>query len=185
MAVDVTTERTNGQPIDVVSADAADPSNACEWYVNIKSVEWITTPPLTIGSRVAFVAKFLERRLIYTYEITDFVPGERLVMQTAQGPFPMETTYTWTAIDAGTTKMTLRNSGQPAGFSKLLAPSMARPCGGRTAKISRPFAWSSNPGDPRRPERGHGYVPIALLPGVHSAPDPAVRARGPDSFLVS
>ena len=125
MAVDITTERTISQPIDLVSAYAADPSNACEWYVNIRSVEWITPPPLAIGSRVAFVAKFLGRRLAYTYEIIDFVPGERLVMRTAQGPFPMETTYTWTSVDDGTTTMTLRNSGQPAGFSKLLAPFMA------------------------------------------------------------
>jgi hypothetical protein len=35
---------------------------------------------------------FLGGRLTYTYEITDFTPGERLVMRTAQGPFPMETT---------------------------------------------------------------------------------------------
>ena len=125
MAVDITTERTISQPIDLVSAYAADPSNACEWYVNIRSVEWITPPPLAVGSRVAFVAKFLGRRLAYTYEIIDFVPGERLVMRTAQGPFPMETTYTWTSVDDGTTTMALRNSGQPAGFSRLLAPFMA------------------------------------------------------------
>ena len=102
MAVDITTERTISQPIDLVSAYAADPSNACEWYVNIRSVEWITPPPLAVGSRVAFVAKFLGRRLAYTYEIIDFVPGERLVMRTAQGPFPMETTYTWTSVGAAT-----------------------------------------------------------------------------------
>ena len=77
------------------------------------------------GSRVAFVARFLGRRLAYTYEILEFTPGERLVMRTAQGPFPMETTYTWTAIDGVTTRMTLRNRGEPTGFSKLLAPIMA------------------------------------------------------------
>lgn len=73
---------------------------------------------------MAFVAHFLGRRLAYTYKIIDFVPGQRLVMRTAQGPFPMETTYTWTAVGDGTTTMTLRNSGQPAGFSKLLGPFM-------------------------------------------------------------
>ena len=125
MAVDITTERRISRPIDVVSAYAADPSNASEWYVNIKAVEWVTPAPLTIGSRVAFVATFLGRRLAYTYEITDYRPGTRLVMRTARGPFPMETTYTWTSVDAGTTTMTLRNSGQPAGFSRLLAPFMA------------------------------------------------------------
>ena len=124
MKVDVTTEKTFDHPIEVVSAYAADPTNAPEWYVNIESVEWLTPPPLSEGSRVAFVARFLGRRLAYTYQIVEFTPGQRLVMRTAQGPFPMETTYTWTAIDGVTTRMTLRNRGEPTGFSKLLAPIM-------------------------------------------------------------
>jgi hypothetical protein len=47
-------------------------------------------------------------------------------MRTAQGPFPMETTYTWSATNDGKTRMTLRNRGEPAGFSKLVAPLMVR-----------------------------------------------------------
>ena len=37
----------------------------------------------------------------------------------------METTYTWEATSDGGTRMTLRNRGEPAGFSKLVAPFMA------------------------------------------------------------
>jgi hypothetical protein len=37
----------------------------------------------------------------------------------------METSYTWTAVDDAHTRMTLRNRGQPAGFSKIAAPVMA------------------------------------------------------------
>ena len=125
MAVDVVTEIVIGRPAEVVAAYAADPANAPAWYDNITSATWETSPPLRAGSRIAFTAHFLGRHLAYTYEITDFTPSERLVMRTAQGPFPMETTYTWRAIDDRSTRMTLRNRGEPAGFSKLTAPLMA------------------------------------------------------------
>jgi len=111
--------------VGVVAAYAADPSNVPAWYQNITSVTWETSPPLQAGSRLAFSARFLGRPLSYTYEITDFVPAERLVMRTAQGPFPMETTYTWHPASDRSAKMTLRNRGEPTGFPRLAAPLMA------------------------------------------------------------
>lgn len=94
MSVDITTEITIARPVAIVSAYAGNPDNAPTWYANIKSVEWKTKPPLSIGSQVAFVAQFMGRRLAYTYEFVELIPGSRIVMRTAQGPFPMETTYT-------------------------------------------------------------------------------------------
>ena len=123
--VDVVTETVVRRPPAEVAAYAGDPAHAPEWYANIDSVEWRTPPPLAVGSRLDFVARFLGRRLAYTYEVTELVPGERLVMRTAQGPFPMETTYTWQALDAGSTRMTLRNRGRPSGFSRWVAPVLA------------------------------------------------------------
>jgi hypothetical protein len=124
MAVDVSSGILIERPPGIVSAYVCDPANATEWYANIKSVEWRSEPIVHVGSRVAFVAEFLGRRLEYTYEIADFVPGERLVMRTAQGPFPMETSYTFEETRDGYTQMTLRNRGEPSGFSKLMTPLM-------------------------------------------------------------
>jgi hypothetical protein len=124
MPVDVVTTTEIARARAEVAAFASDPDNATTWYQNIKSVEWETPRPVAVGSRVAFVASFLGRRLAYTYEVLELVPGERLVMSTAQGPFPMTTTYEW-EDSAGGTRMTLRNAGEPSGFSKVSAPMMA------------------------------------------------------------
>jgi uncharacterized protein YndB with AHSA1/START domain len=126
MPVDVRTEIEIERPRELVAAYASDPDSATSWYENIESVEWDSAEPLAAGSRLVFVARFLGRRLAYTYEVRELVPGERLVMSTEQGPFPMETTYTWEDTPSGGTKMSLRNRGEPSGFANVAAPVMAR-----------------------------------------------------------
>jgi uncharacterized membrane protein len=123
--IDVRTTIDIDRPRSEVAAYASDPDNATTWYENIKAVEWKSPKPLEVGSRIAFVAQFLGRRLAYTYEVKELVAGERLVMSTAEGPFPMETTYVWEDTASGGTTMTLRNRGNPSGFSTLLAPVVA------------------------------------------------------------
>jgi hypothetical protein len=125
MAVDVLTEIIIERPCAQVAEYAGDPSQAPHWYANIESVNWQTPPPVQLGSKLTFAARFLGRHLAYTYEVVELVAGERLVMRTAQGPFPMETTYTWQSLDETRTRMTLRNRGEPAGFGKVTGPMMA------------------------------------------------------------
>ena len=122
--VDVTTSIEIARPRQVVAAYAADPDHVRDWYANIDRVTWETEKPLGIGTRLGFVARFLGRTLSYTYQVTDFVPAERLVMATAEGSFPMETTYTWADLPGRGTRMTLRNRGTPSGFAGLTAPFM-------------------------------------------------------------
>jgi hypothetical protein len=120
----VLTEVVIDRPSAAVAEYAGDPSNAPQWYANIKVVRWQTAPPVRVGSRIYFVARFLGRTLAYTYEVVEHGP-QRLVMRTAEGPFPMETTYTWTPLDDAHTRMSLRNRGEPAGFARVAAPMIA------------------------------------------------------------
>ncbi len=150
MSVDVATSIEIGRPREEVAGYAADPGNATEWYANIASVHWQTEPPVRVGSRMAFVARFLGRTLEYTYEVRELVAGERLVMSTSQGPFPMETTYEWADAGPGRTRMSLRNRGEPSGFSKVVAPMMAaamRRANQKDLERLRDLLERSRPGD--------------------------------------
>ena len=124
MAVDVTTRIEVARPRAEVAEFAADPDNATAWYRNIEAVQWETEPPRAVGSRFRFRARFLGRTLEYTYEVRELAPGTRFVMSTSEGPFPMETTYEWSDVRAGTA-MTLRNRGRPSGFAAWTAPVMS------------------------------------------------------------
>ena len=175
MSVYVLTEIVIGRPAGAVAAYAADPSNAPAWYQNITSVTWETSPPLQAGSKLTFTARFLGRRLAYTYEVTDFTPAERLIMRTSQGPFPMETTYTWQPAEAGSTRMTLRNRGEPAGFPRLVGPAAgqrhaARQPQGPSQAPRHPAGSVTAPGPPRMP--GTGLADSRLR---RSTPSMAVR----------
>jgi uncharacterized membrane protein len=122
--LDVVSETVIHRPVDEVAAYAADPTNAPSWYGHIDSVEWVTEPGVRVGARAAYLARFLGKHLAYTYEIAEHEPGARLVMRTTEGPFPMETAYTWEAVPDGT-RMTLRIQADPSGFSKLVTPFIA------------------------------------------------------------
>jgi uncharacterized membrane protein len=123
--VDVKVQLVIERPRHVVAEYSSDPDNATAWYANITAVQWKTPKPLSLGARFAFTAHFLGRELNYTYEVTELVPDRRFVMRTAQGPFPMETAYTWEDGSNGSTLMTLRNRGEPAGFSRIVRPMLA------------------------------------------------------------
>src|SRR5215216_2245794 len=125
MDVDVLTDIEIERPRSEVADYVSDPDNATAWYENIKKVEWKSPKALKIGAKVAFEARFMGRTMAYTYEIKEYVPGQSLVMSTAAGPFPMETSYTFSDTPSGATIVELRNRGRPSGFGTIVAPAMA------------------------------------------------------------
>lgn len=125
MSVDITVTTVIERPIGEVAAYVGDPSNAPEWYRRISAADWQTDPPVALGSRVTFRARFMGKDLVYTYEVVELSQGEQLTMSTAEGPFPMNTVYTWRPVGDRVTHMTLRNHGEPSGFGRVMAPVMS------------------------------------------------------------
>ena len=124
--VDVVVHKVITRPRPVVATYCCNPDNVTSWYANIDSVRWETPKPMAVGARFTFGARFLGRPLHYTYEVVEWIPDERFVMRTAQGPFPMETTYEWEDTPTRATLMRLRNRGEPTGFSRIATPMMSR-----------------------------------------------------------
>jgi uncharacterized membrane protein len=125
MSLDVTAEILIERPPGIVSAYVSDPANAPSWHDHIKSAGWASEPLPHVGSRLSVTAEFLGRTVTFLYEIVEFTPGEKLVMRSVEGPFPMETTYAFDETRDGHTQMTMRNRGEPSGMSKLMAPLIA------------------------------------------------------------
>lgn len=122
MTVDVAVATVIERPIEEVARFAGDPSNAPIWYRRISSAEWQTEPPIMLGSRIVFRARFLGRDLVYSYQVVELTPGSQVSMKSDEGPFPMRTTYTWRPLSDRATHMVLRNSGEPTGPWGLLSP---------------------------------------------------------------
>ena len=134
MPVEITTEIVIDRPRDEVAAFAADPDNATAWYEHVKRVVWRTKRPLAVGTRIGFMAESLGKQLEFVYEVTTLVPGERLVMRSEEGRFPMETIYAWRDEPGGGTRMSLTNHAEPRGLGRVSAVLLRRSMRSSNAK---------------------------------------------------
>jgi ligand-binding SRPBCC domain-containing protein len=123
--VDVEVHTTIARPRPEVAAYCVDPDKVTAWNSNITAVQWEKGEPVTLGSRFRFTSGFLGRTLQYTYDVVELVEAARFVMRSDQGPFPMETTYTWEDAPNGATWMSLRSRAEPTAFIGLAAPVLA------------------------------------------------------------
>lgn len=121
--MDVTVATVFEAPRAVVARISGDPGQAKRWYGNVRSVRWAGEPDLVEGAQMDIVTHSLGRNRAHTYRVVELVPDERLVMRTEQGPFPMETTYSWWDEDpvdgSPRTGMSLRNAGRANAMTSL------------------------------------------------------------------
>lgn len=114
--------RIDRSPTDVFDY-ISDPHNDPKWISGIVSAEPLTGLPVTTGSRIKRIAKFLGKSIEYVLEVVDFNPNQLIGMRSVQAPFPMEVDYRLT--QAGTaTEFEIRIGGEAGGFYKIAGPLM-------------------------------------------------------------
>jgi uncharacterized membrane protein len=128
MEIDITARAVILRPKAEVAAYSANPDNTPKWQTHIKEIDWETPRPLSVGTQFSFSTRLAGVEMGYTYEIAEFVPGERVVMRTAKDDasrMTMETTYTWESLGPTATHMVLRNRGTvPGRLEIVMAPIM-------------------------------------------------------------
>jgi hypothetical protein len=125
MAVDVTATGIIDRPRDQVAAYLRDPANDTSWIGGLRSAQLLTPGPVSLGSRVERVARFLGRRVHYINEITELT-ADRLAMRSVRSPFPMQVTYEHRDDGADATRVSVRVEGDAGRFYALAAPLLSR-----------------------------------------------------------
>jgi hypothetical protein len=124
VSIDVPVTALIDRPAAEVGAYATDPANDTSWIGGIREVRWVTEPPLRVGSRVRRLAAFMGRPVDYVLEVTDLVPGQRVVMRSVEAPFAMVVTYTF-AAEGGGTRTGVRVQGGSGLVFRVAGPLMA------------------------------------------------------------
>lgn len=123
MNVDVWSDTVEiDRPPEAVTAYAFEPANDPTWIGGIRTAELETPPPLSRGSRVRRLARFLGQRIPYVMEVRDLVPGRRMVMHAVESPFPMDVTYEFEPAGRAGTRARIRVAGAPGGYYRLAGP---------------------------------------------------------------
>lgn len=123
--VNVTNEIVINLPKEKVTAFVSDPANAPNWCTHIRSVEYNREMPLRAGTELVINEQVMHRYQQHTYEVVEFIAGQKMVMRTESNGMILETTFGWQAVDENHTCMRLRNRAIPAGLSKAITPLFA------------------------------------------------------------
>lgn len=119
--------REISRPASEVFGFFSDASNNPKWQKGMVSCEWITPPPIGVGSEYRQRARFLVRDVVSTFAVTDYDPGHLIRIETIESTFPIEVRRTVEPIDDVSCRVTAEISGGPqGGLLKLLEPIVGR-----------------------------------------------------------
>ena len=110
------------RPADDVFAFFADASNNPKWQKGQVSCEWVTPPPVGIGSIYQQEARFLGRRVLTTFEVVEHVPGRVIAINSVESSFPIRVRRTVEPLSPARSRVTTDINGEPGGFFRIVGP---------------------------------------------------------------
>ncbi len=92
------------------------------WQSGMRHARFTSDPPLRVGSTYEQVARFLGRRIVSSFEVTEFIPGESISIASVGGSFPIQITRRVQALSDSSTRVTADISGQPGRMFLIATP---------------------------------------------------------------
>jgi uncharacterized membrane protein len=117
--INVTVRTEINVPADEGFAYVSDFSKNVEWQVGIESTDWISDPPIRVGSTYRQVAEYRDTETIY--EVTAIDPGRSITTESRDGAtFPVSVTRTVDALGEARCRITVDLVGYPRGFRRVV-----------------------------------------------------------------
>jgi carbon monoxide dehydrogenase subunit G len=117
-----------GRPIEEVWEFVHDPEKDALWQTTLTESEELTEGPMSVGTRVREVRRFLGVRIETGWEVTEYEPTTKSAIRSTSGPIPFSGGYRLEPAGGGTS-FTVSGELDAHGVFKLAEPVFARMAG--------------------------------------------------------
>lgn len=119
--------RTINRPLEEVFGYAADFSNSAEWDPGVDSAKAVDPGPIRVGSIYSLEGSFGPTTLPMQYEVVEYDPPHRVVLQGRGEKFDALDTMEFTSSNGGSTRISYTAEITLFGPLRFLGPLMNRP----------------------------------------------------------
>jgi uncharacterized membrane protein len=118
------------RPVEEVFAFITDYRNDVRWQDGLLEVRLTPDGPVSVGTQVHEVRKFMGWRIESTGVITEYIPNVKVARKTVEGPNDIEGYTTFEPVDgdgeeSSSTKVTTHMEMEAGGFMALTEPLMS------------------------------------------------------------
>ena len=125
MSVTATRTVTADQPIDKVAAFLSDFTTTAEWDPHTVSCTQLDDGPVGVGARYENVQHLAGRDSTLMYEVTEYEPGHRIVLEGGNDTVRSRDEMVFEATAEGRTQVTYNVSIDLLGVAKVARPALA------------------------------------------------------------